>query len=83
MKLDYNPIEPGERQKAIYGINNATRKARKQWLQHAADVICSGQHSKVEQAFYQLARSNGVHEELSRAILGRNTSVNLLLAALR
>jgi hypothetical protein len=39
MNLDYNPTQPGERRKAIYGTYNATRKARDQWLQHAANVL--------------------------------------------
>ena len=81
MNLDYNPIQPGERQKAVYGRQNATRKARDQWLQHAADVICSGQQPEVEQAYRHLAWSNALHEELARAILIHDISVSLLLSA--
>lgn len=69
MNLDYNPTQPGETQKAIYGINNATRKVRDQWLQHAADVIRSERRPEVEQAYRNHARLNGLHEELARAIL--------------
>jgi hypothetical protein len=79
MNLNYNPTQPGERQKAIYGTHNATRKARDHWLQHAADVICSGhQPEQAEQAYRHFARSNGLHEELARAILVHNISVSLL-----
>jgi len=82
MNLDYNPTQPGEGQKAVYGKINLNRKARRRWLQHAADVICSGRQLEVEQAYRQLARSNGLHEELARAILVHDISVSLLLSAL-
>jgi hypothetical protein len=76
MNLDYNPTQP---QKAIYGTYNTTRRARDQWLQHAADVICSGhQPEQAEQAYRHFARSNGFHEELARAILVHDISVSLL-----
>ncbi len=75
-KIDYNPIQPGETQKAIYG-NDATRVARDQWLQQAADVICSVHQPEAAQAYRHLVRSNGLHEELARAILCYVISVKL------
>jgi hypothetical protein len=82
MNLDYNPIQPGEREKAIYGINNATRKARDRWLQRAVDVICSEHQPKIEQVYRDHARLNGFHEELVRAILIHDIRVSLFLSAL-
>jgi hypothetical protein len=78
MNLAYSPTQPGETQKAIYGTYNATRKARDQWLQHAAAVICSVHQQEVEQAYRHFAPSNGLHEELARAILVHDISVSLL-----
>jgi hypothetical protein len=79
MDLKYNPTQPGERQKARYGICNATRKARDQWVQDAVDVIYSEPHPAVEQAYRDHARSNNLHEELARAILIHDISVSLPL----
>ena len=69
MYLEYNPVEPGEGQKAIHGINYANQKARNQWLHHTADIVCSDQGPEVEQAFYELARRHGIRGMLIRAIL--------------
>ena len=82
MDLDYDPIQPKEGQKAVYGRNNAIGKARDRWLQRAAGVISSGQWPEVEQAYRQFARSNGFQEELARAVLIHDISVSLLLSAL-
>jgi hypothetical protein len=76
MNLDYNPTQPGERQKAIYGINNATRKARDQWLQRVVGVIRSGHQPEVDEAYRDHARSHGLHEELARAILIHDIEVS-------
>ncbi len=75
MNLEYNPTQSEERRKAIYGTYNATRKARNQWLQHAANVIRSGHQPEVEQAYHDHARLNDLHEELARAILSHDISV--------
>lgn len=69
MNLDYNPTQPGETQKAIYGINNATKKARDQWLQRVVGVIRSGHQPELDKAYRDHARSNDLEEELARAIL--------------
>lgn len=69
MNLAYNPTQPEERQKDVYGTDNATRKVRNQWIKHAARVIRSGYPPEIEQAYYELAILNGLREELARAIL--------------
>jgi hypothetical protein len=83
MNLDYNPTEAGKRQKAVYGTNKATRKARDQWLQHAVDVIYSEHQSEAGRAYRHFARSKGLHEELARAILIHDILVSILLQALQ
>ncbi len=75
MNLDYKPTQPEERRKAIYGTYNATRKARDQWLQHAANVIRTEHQPEVQQAYRDHARLNGLHEELARAILSHDIFV--------
>jgi hypothetical protein len=82
MNLDYNPTQPGERQKAIYGTDNATRKARHQWLIRAADVIRFGPCPQVEPIYRNIARKNRLYEELQRAILAVDIGVRLLLRSL-
>ncbi len=79
MNVDYNPTQPGEKQKEIYGICIATRKARDQWLQRAADFIRSEHQPEAERAYRHFALSNGLHEQLARAILIHDISVSLLL----
>ena len=76
MNLDYKPTQPGKKQIATYGIYNATRKARDQWLQHAANVIRSGHNPEIEQAYCDHARLTGLREELARAILIRDIRVS-------
>jgi hypothetical protein len=82
MNLDYDPTQPGERQKTIYGIYDAARKARDQWLQHAVHVIYSVPQPEVRQAYRHFARSKGFYEKLARAILAHDISVSLLLEPL-
>ena len=69
MDLLYEPTEPIQTQIHVYGKIEATRKARHQWLQHAADVIRSNDHVEVEPAYRSHALSLGLGEELARAIL--------------
>ena len=75
MNLDYNPTQPVE--SCGTGKTNAIRKARDEWLQHAADVIRSGYRPEIEQAFLDHAGFNGLHEELARAILVHDIKVSL------
>jgi hypothetical protein len=82
MNLDYNPTQPGERQKAIYGIYVATRKALDQWIQHAVHMIYSEPQPEVRRAYRHFARSKGFYEKLARAILAHDISVSLLLEPL-
>ena len=75
MNLDYNPTQPVE--SCGTSKTNAIRKARDEWLQHAADVIRSGYQPEIEQAFLDHAGLNGLHEELARAILVHDIKVSL------
>lgn len=79
MNLDYNPTQPTQAQKDIYGICNATRRVRTPWLQRAAAWICSARHQGVEGAYRDHAQSNDLQEELARAILVQDISVGLPL----
>lgn len=82
MNLDHDPIHPGERQINVFGIHNATRRVRDRWLRHAANVIRSEHPPEVEWTFRYLARSNGVQEQLERAILVHDISVSLPICGL-
>lgn len=82
MDLDYDPTQPGEIQKAIYGTDNATRKAHHCWVICAADVIRSGSCPQVEPIYRNIARKRRLHEELQRAILIVDIKVRLLLRSL-
>lgn len=83
MNLDYDPIQPGEKLKAIYGTYNATRRAINQWLQRAIRVIYSEQQPEAGPAYRHFARLKGLHEELAREILAHDISVSLLSQALQ
>jgi hypothetical protein len=76
------PTIMGERQKSIYGTDNATRKARYQWLIRAADVIRFGPCPQVEPIYRNIARKNRTYEELQRAILALDIKVRLLIRSL-
>ena len=76
---DFDPTQPGEREKAVYGMNNTTRKARDRWLRHTAAVIRSGHQSEVQQAYRDFAQSKGLHVELAREILIYDVEVSLAL----
>ena len=54
-------------------------KARAWWLQRTANLIRSERHPEAEQAYRDHTRSNGLHEELARAILIHDISVRLPL----
>ena len=75
MNLDYNPTHLGESHDV--GTTNPIREIRDEWLRHAAYVIRSGYRLEIEQAFFNHARSNGLHEELARAILVHDIQVSL------
>ena len=75
MNLDYNPTHLGESHDV--GTTNPIREIRDEWLRHAAHVIRSGYRLEIEQAFFNHARSNGLHEELARAILVHDIQVSL------
>jgi hypothetical protein len=77
INLEYNPTQPEERQKAVYGTPTTTRKARDRWLLHAADVIYSTSRLEIKQAPCNHARRYGLHGELARAILIHKISVSL------
>lgn len=49
------------------------------WLERSADIIRSKRHPEAEQAYRDQAQSNGLHEELARAILFHYISVMLPL----
>ena len=36
LNLKYKPTQPGDRQRAVYGIQKATKDAHSLWLRHAA-----------------------------------------------
>ena len=74
----HNPTQPGEIQKAIYGINNATKRARDHWLQHATDIIRSKHKREIKLAFFNRAQSYGLYEELARTILIHDIRVSYL-----
>jgi hypothetical protein len=77
INLEYNPTQPEERQKAVYGTPTTTRKARDRWLLHAADVIYSTSSLEIVQAVCEHVRRYSLQGELARAILIRNISVSL------
>lgn len=77
MNLDYNPAHLGESHDV--GTTKAIREVRDEWLRHAADVVRSGYRLEIEQAFFDHARSSGLHEELTRAILVHDIKVGLRL----
>ncbi|KAM0794837.1 hypothetical protein BDR22DRAFT_977402 [Usnea florida] len=80
LNLVYNPINPGERQKDVYGIQKATKDARTLWLCHAAHSIRSKEHPEIQPAYEHFARLNGLHEALSRAIIASPPHIRKNLA---
>ena len=76
-----NPLQPGERQKAVYSTCDATREVYKRLLQRNADMIYSLRQLDV-QACLQFAKLNGFHEALSRAILIQNVCVGFFSCVL-
>lgn len=49
------------------------------WFERTADLIRSKRHPEAEQAYRDQTQSDGLHEELARAILIHNISVRLPL----
>ena len=79
LNLEYNPTNPRERQKDVYGIKKASEDARTLWLCHAAHKIRSEKHPEVHPAYRHFARLNGLHEALARATIVYDVSGSLLL----
>ncbi|KAL9591659.1 MAG: hypothetical protein Q9179_007502, partial [Wetmoreana sp. 5 TL-2023] len=66
---DFRPPEPDEREKDVYGIIYATRKAHDRWLILATEAICFGDDPKAAQAYRDWARAYKLLPKLERQVL--------------
>lgn len=67
---------PDENEIAIHGILNARSKAVLRWSEDTATEIRDRDQYHFEQAHRHVARSNGLHEALDRAILLQDIRVS-------